>query len=48
VVDHSINYMRVEMAFEMEQMSRVGEAVVDVGDDSSVTMTTSMPYVRVR
>jgi len=48
VVDRSIDYMKVEMAFEMGRMSRVGEFVVGVDDYSSATTKTSKPYVRVR
>jgi hypothetical protein len=47
VVDHSIDYMKVEMASEMARRSRVEEAVVDVGDYSSARTMTSRPYVRV-
>ena len=46
MVDHSIDYMKVEMASEMARRSRVEEAVVDVGDYSSVRTKTSMPPVR--
>ena len=48
MVDRSIDYMKVEMAFEMGRMSRVGEFVVGVDDYSSATTKTSKPYVRVR
>lgn len=48
MVDHSIDYMKVEMASETAPRSRVEGAVVDVGDYSSARTRTSMPYVQVR
>ena len=46
MVDHSIDYKKEGMAFEMARRSIVEVVVVGVGDYSSVRTKTSMPPVR--